>query len=153
RPPRMHHPPADRPGTAAHKPARVPPQRRDRAGDGVQQPRRTGCAGIRLRARAFRFHAWRHARRVDRDKVRMYKKLLGDCFLIILEGKNGTSDAAAHILIDCGVLQGTRGTKALMTSAVQNIYETAGEKGLDLVVVTHEHYDHICGFQMASEIF
>ena len=91
--------------------------------------------------------------RVDRVKVRMYKKLLGDCFLIILEGKNGDSDAAAHILIDCGVLQGTRGTKALMTSAVENIYETAGEKGLDLVVVTHEHYDHICGFQMASEIF
>lgn len=91
--------------------------------------------------------------KVERVKVRMYKKLLGDCFLIIVEGKDGRSKASAHILIDCGVLQGTRGSKDLMNAAVNNVYETAGEKGLDLVVVTHEHYDHICGFQLADDIF
>ena len=90
---------------------------------------------------------------VERVKVRMYKKLLGDCFLIVVEGKEGAEDARAHILIDCGVLQGTRGSKDLMTAAVNDIYETAGDKGLDLVVVTHEHYDHICGFQLADDIF
>jgi hypothetical protein len=91
--------------------------------------------------------------KVERVKVRMYKKLLGDCFLIIVEGKDGAKDAAAHILIDCGVLQGTKGSKDLMTAAARNIYETAGEKGLDLVVVTHEHYDHISGFSLAKEVF
>lgn len=91
--------------------------------------------------------------KVERVKVRMYKKLLGDCFLIIVEGKDGTRDASAHILIDCGVLQGTKGSKDLMMAAVRSIYEAAGEKGLDLVVVTHEHYDHICGFQLADDIF
>ncbi len=91
--------------------------------------------------------------KVDRVKVRMYKKLLGDCFLIIVEGKDAAADASAHILIDCGVLQGTKGSKDLMTAAVRDVYETAGDKGLDLVVVTHEHYDHICGFKLADEIF
>ncbi|MCJ2186510.1 ComEC/Rec2 family competence protein [Novosphingobium beihaiensis] len=91
--------------------------------------------------------------KVERVRVRMYKKLLGDCFLIILEGKDGRKDASAHILIDCGVLQGTRGSKDLMMAAVRDIYDTAGEKGLDLVVVTHEHHDHICGFKLADDIF
>ena len=91
--------------------------------------------------------------KIDRVKVRMYKKLLGDCFLISVEGSDGKKPASAHILVDCGVLQGTRGSKDLMVAAVEDIYATAGDKGLDLVVVTHEHYDHICGFKLADHIF
>lgn len=90
---------------------------------------------------------------VDRVKVRMYKKLLGDCFLISVEGSDRNQPASAHILVDCGVLQGTRGSKDLMVAAVEDIYATAGDKGLDLVVVTHEHYDHICGFKLADHLF
>ncbi len=86
----------------------------------------------------------------DRVTVRMYKGILGDCLMLILE-----KDAhdPTHILIDCGVLQGTPGADVLMKERVANIFATTGSKGLDLVVITHEHADHISGFALAAETF
>lgn len=81
--------------------------------------------------------------------VRMYRQILGDCFLIILAGGDGDT---SRILIDCGVLQGTPGGKARMRKIVAHIFEEKDSK-LDLVIVTHEHHDHISGFQYAEEIF
>jgi hypothetical protein len=80
--------------------------------------------------------------------VRMYRKLLGDCFLIIVENDGKYSKT----LIDCGILQGTPGADERMCSVVDNVYQCFG-KDLDLVVVTHEHWDHISGFQHASRKF
>jgi len=80
--------------------------------------------------------------------VRMYRKLLGDCFLIIVENDGQYSKT----LVDCGILQGTPGGDERMRSAVANAYASFG-KDLDLVVVTHEHWDHISGFQYASKAF
>src|SRR5690606_15833712 len=150
---RADHPPAHRPGGSALPPARVPRERLARAGDGGGRKEPARRAGLRLRTRTLRLHARRHVMEVDRAKVRMYKKLLGDCFLISVEGSDRNQPASAHILVDCGVLQGTRGSKDLMVAAVEDIYATAGDKGLDLVVVTHEHYDHICGFKLADHLF
>jgi beta-lactamase superfamily II metal-dependent hydrolase len=80
--------------------------------------------------------------------VRMYRKLLGDCFLIVVENDGKYSKT----LVDCGILQGTPGGDARMRSVVENVYQSFG-KELDLIVVTHEHWDHISGFQYASKLF
>jgi hypothetical protein len=80
--------------------------------------------------------------------VRMYRKLLGDCFLIIVENDGKYSKT----LVDCGILQGTPGGDEWMRKVADNVYGSFGNK-LDLVVVTHEHWDHISGFQYASKTF
>ena len=88
--------------------------------------------------------------------VRMYKDILGDCFLLTLEEKGRTS----RILIDCGVLQGVAGAREKMRLVAADLVEACGgsvaEKRpgrLDLLVVTHEHWDHISGFSYAPDIF
>ena len=80
--------------------------------------------------------------------VRMYRKLLGDCFLIIVEEGGKYSKT----LVDCGILQGTPNGADRMKKIVDNVYQSFGTK-LDLVVVTHEHWDHIAGFHHASGTF
>lgn len=80
--------------------------------------------------------------------VRMYNGILGDCFLI----SAGEGDQATHILIDCGVLQGVAGAAERMRAIADDIAERCSAK-LDLVIVTHEHFDHISGFQYAAEAF
>lgn len=86
-------------------------------------------------------------------RVRMYKRILGDCFLILAR-RDGNQ---ANILIDCGVLQGVRGDKELMKAVAADIVEaTKGDDGrsvIHLLVVTHEHHDHISGFAHARETF
>lgn len=80
--------------------------------------------------------------------VRMYRQLLGDCFLIVVH-----KDGEYHkTLVDCGILQGTPGGNELMKRVVENAYRDFGP-GLDLVVVTHEHWDHVSGFLYATDIF
>lgn len=93
---------------------------------------------------------------VDSVAVRMYRRLLGDCFLITVKGHREGDEGepvASYILIDCGVLQGTAGAGELMREVVEDIYAATGGKPLDLVVVTHEHHDHISGFGLARPVF
>lgn len=80
--------------------------------------------------------------------VRMYRGILGDCFLLIHE-HNGDIN---RLLIDCGVLQGVAGAKNRMVEIARDIARTCGNV-LDLVVVTHEHHDHLSGFNYARDIF
>lgn len=81
-------------------------------------------------------------------RVRMYKRLLGDCFLIMV--KQGAKQS--NLLIDCGVLQGVSGAKAMMQEVAKDIVETT--KGvLHMLAVTHEHEDHISGFSHARDTF
>ena len=86
-----------------------------------------------------------------RLRIRMYRQGIGDCFLLTFRG----GDQPRHILIDCGVLTGTPGGKAMIQKVAENIrVATGGGKGkLDALVVTHEHWDHVSGFQDAKEIF
>lgn len=83
-----------------------------------------------------------------RVSVRMYKGLLGDCFLLRVAAK----DAVSHILIDCGILQNVPGDKARMQAVAADIAKTTDGR-LDLLVVTHEHHDHISGFAHARDVF
>jgi hypothetical protein len=73
-------------------------------------------------------------------RVRMYRQGLGDCFLVSFF----TGSKPAHMLIDCGTLGATT-TGVKMSTVVADIArETQGH--LDLLVVTHEHRDHVSGF-------
>jgi hypothetical protein len=91
----------------------------------------------------------------------MYRQGLGDCFLLTFM-QNGKDDL--NMLIDCGLLQATTNGKEIMQKVAENIEATlkvektiGGEKKkwLDVVVLTHEHADHISGFskEQAQEIF
>jgi len=83
-----------------------------------------------------------------RVRIRMYRQGLGGCFLLsFFKG-----EIVKHVLIDCGVLQGTRDGEETMQKVARNIRRTTGGK-LDLVVGTHEHWDHLSGFVQAQQIF
>ena len=111
----------------------------------------------------------------DRVVVRMYRGVLGDCFLITLwrEGK------ASVAMIDCGVLQNVQSGAAMVESLPPEVVASVGaealgkvegtkdavrsigadilayleDKGgkLDLLVITHDHYDHVAGFTLPDD--
>lgn len=77
-----------------------------------------------------------------------YKGLLGDCYLVrIVAGATQST-----ILIDCGMLLGSPDAEARMAAIAADIVKETGGT-LDLLVVTHEHWDHISGFDQAREVF
>jgi hypothetical protein len=78
----------------------------------------------------------------------MYRQGLGDCFLLTFP----KGQRESHVLIDCGVLTGTKDAQARMRKVAENILQTTGGL-LDALVVTHEHWDHVSGFLQAEEIF
>jgi len=88
-----------------------------------------------------------------RVRVRMYRQGLGDCFLLTFPRAD---KHAFHMLIDCGALGRD---KQFMTKIVEHIRDTicvetgASKAMLDLVVATHEHKDHLSGFNQARDIF
>lgn len=84
-----------------------------------------------------------------RIKVRMYRQGLGDCFLLTIPRKDG---APYYVVIDCGVILGTANAGTVMTEVVEHIIKTTGGH-VDLVVATHEHWDHISGFGQAREVW
>lgn len=84
-----------------------------------------------------------------RAKVRMYTHGLGDCFLITLPRKNAERDRF-FVMIDCGVILGTENAVEKMTAVVDDIAATTGGR-VDLLLATHEHWDHLSGFKQAEE--
>lgn len=86
-----------------------------------------------------------------RVRVRMYRHGLGDCFLLTFPRPD---EPPFNLLIDCGALSRN---KSFMTGVVQHLEQavkSGAEKGrLDLVVATHEHKDHVSGFNQARAIF
>ena len=83
-------------------------------------------------------------------RIRMYRQGLGDCFLVSFIQADARKPY--HMLIDCGVLKGTEEAKQKMRDVVADIArETDGT--LDLLVATHEHWDHLSGFHQARDLW
>jgi hypothetical protein len=84
-----------------------------------------------------------------RAKVRMYRQGLGDCFLITLPRSDGSS---FFIVIDCGVILGTTNAAKVMNDVVQDLIATTNGH-IDLMIATHEHWDHLSGMVQAKALW
>ncbi|CAN5738521.1 hypothetical protein BH20CHL3_BH20CHL3_04350 [soil metagenome] len=86
--------------------------------------------------------------------VRMYSQGLGDCFLLTLPRARHpgaiAADRPVHVLIDCGVVMGTPDDTERMRAIVADIAATTGNR-LDLLILTHEHWDPLYGFIQAEQ--
>ncbi len=81
-------------------------------------------------------------------QLRLYCHGLGDCSLIgVPDSEGGTF----WILIDCGIHTSAKGGTERIRSVVEDIFALTSR--LDVVVGTHEHWDHISGFLQAKDLF
>lgn len=106
-----------------------------------------------------------HNRPADNEVIiRMYGQGVGDCFLLLFPRlDSAASNRPFSVVIDCGVVGGTPDGTQRMRDVVKDIKATtldpqlvdAGQpKGhIDLLVITHEHWDHLSGFVQAEEIW
>src|ERR1700761_7292079 len=86
-----------------------------------------------------------------RAKIRMYRQGLGDCFLVTLP-RNDRSGRPFYLMIDCGVVLGTGDPATIMTKVMEDIFKVTGGN-IDVLVATHEHWDHLSGFVQAEPSF
>jgi hypothetical protein len=85
-----------------------------------------------------------------RAKIRMYRQGLGDCFLVELPREDRSGPF--YLMIDCGVVLGTKNPEPKMKQVLDHIAQTTNKK-IDLLLATHEHWDHLSGFIQAEESF
>jgi beta-lactamase superfamily II metal-dependent hydrolase len=81
--------------------------------------------------------------------VRMYNPGYGDCLLLAFRAEDGS---ARYMLIDCGVHSSYPKKKEKMESVAEDIRK-ATQGNIDVVAITHEHYDHLSGFGYGRESF
>ena len=89
---------------------------------------------------------------VPRLRIRMYRHGLGDCLLLRFARDNG--DATFNMLIDCGLIGVASNPKSKLNAVASDI-SRACDNRLDVLVMTHEHWDHASGFstQQAQAAF
>ena len=81
-------------------------------------------------------------------RIRHYCQGIGDSHLIRFPKADG---GFFYLLIDCGVHSSVAGGTATIRSVVENI--AAVTERIDVLVVTHEHWDHVSGFLTAAAEF
>jgi glyoxylase-like metal-dependent hydrolase (beta-lactamase superfamily II) len=111
-------------------------------------------------------------------RIRMYRGILGDCFLLRTTVGEGATEVTRAILIDCGVLQNVADGEDLVTKLDAAVVKDVGKERLaaivagpkqisaiakdvlqevngtiDLLVITHEHFDHLSGFAVEKAGF
>lgn len=80
--------------------------------------------------------------------VRMYNQMtLGDCFLLTCT--SGTKKS--YVLIDFGSYTSSKAVTAREQEIAQDIVNTVGKEPL-IIVLTHQHKDHLTGFISAKSI-
>ncbi len=78
-------------------------------------------------------------------KIRMYRQGHGDCFLLAFAGREGRRKRNVYVLIDCGLKPKSEVKNQKIDKIIDDINEATGGH-IDIVVVTHEHQDHVNGF-------
>src|SRR6185295_7082625 len=78
--------------------------------------------------------------------IRMYRAGTGDFFVLLFKAGNAVK---FRMMIDCGCIKGGKTTFEPLLKDVEN---HAG-KTFDVLVVTHQHADHINGFEKCAELF
>src|SRR5215216_1666042 len=93
-------------------------------------------------------------RKPDEVVVRMYGQGFGDCFLLAFprkkDGQKVDLENPSYVVIDSGVFYKTPGERARMQAVAKSIH-VATEGTIDLLIATHEHQDHLSGFQYAKD--
>jgi len=84
--------------------------------------------------------------RVDQVVIHMYKMGTGDCFVLKFKSKGNVT---FKMLIDCGCWNQKRSKIEPFIKALRDDVEGH----VDVLVVTHEHTDHVLGFEAAEDIF
>jgi beta-lactamase superfamily II metal-dependent hydrolase len=84
--------------------------------------------------------------KISKINVRMYRAGTGDFF--ILQFKKGNT-ISFNMMIDCGCI---KGGKAAFKTNVEDLKAHTGGV-IDLLVVTHQHADHINGFEKSADLF
>ena len=85
---------------------------------------------------------------IDSVKVRMYRHGFGDCFLLSFFHKE---KRAFSMLVDCGIKHNTRSTDVPIEDVIDDLKATlkstsGGKPKIDVLAVTHEHWDHVAFF-------
>jgi hypothetical protein len=80
-------------------------------------------------------------------RMRLYGQGLGDCFLLAFP-RPGEPENPCYLVIDCGVAMSTPEKGPRIKKVVENIHAATGGH-IDILAITHQHYDHISGFQDA----
>lgn len=81
--------------------------------------------------------------------IRHYCQGIGDCHLLRFKKENGDD---FWMLIDCGVHSSVEGGSEKIDAIVADIAARTNKR-LDVLVVTHEHWDHVSGFLTAASGF
>ena len=76
----------------------------------------------------------------------MYRPGTGDFFILTFKTNNSTT---FKLMIDCGCIQGS---KAIFEPLITDLASHTGGE-IDLLIVTHEHADHINGFSLMKDEF
>jgi Metallo-beta-lactamase superfamily len=84
-----------------------------------------------------------------RVTVRVYRQGLGDCILVKVK-RAGHDDF--KLMIDCGVVLGTQDAGKTMIRMMDDLVGDTQEK-VDVLAITHEHWDHLSGFIQAPDSF
>jgi beta-lactamase superfamily II metal-dependent hydrolase len=94
--------------------------------------------------------ARKRAGATPRMTVRHYCQGIGDSHLLTLHRPGGKP---FRMLIDCGLHTIVTGGSDIIDDVASDILAQLNDDPLDVLVVTHEHWDHVSGFSTAKEIF
>ena len=89
----------------------------------------------------------RQIKKTDKVTIRMYCMGTGDCFIVkFFSGKK----EKFTVMIDCGSCSGTAKD---FRPYIIDLKKFVGSKGIDLLIVSHEHQDHVNGFKKCEDLF